>query len=211
MDKRRNSNIELLRIICMLLIVASHYIGHGLGVLPGKNGLVESFVLLWTRIAVGCFVVISGYFSVYRQNGIYYKLKQLLTDRLFYSLTISIIFLLIGKSQLNVSSIMYAIFPDLLCRHNFVASFLILYLFIPFLNKMISTLDYQEYKMLMLVFTCVFSIWPSIIGKTDFWNDNVYSYVVCMVYFYMLGAFIRIVVEKRPSLPNSLLIRLGGA
>lgn len=210
MGKIRNSNIELLRIICMLLIVASHYIGHGLGILPGVNGKVEAFILLWTRIAVGCFVVISGYFSANRQNGIYYKLKKLLADRLFYSLSISIIFLLIGKSQLNVDNIVYAIFPDLLCRHNFVASFLVLYLFIPFLNRMISALDYGEFKKLMLVFTSVFSIWPSIIGKTDFWNDNVYSYVGCMVYFYLLGAFLRIVIEKRPSLPKAPLVRLGG-
>ena len=67
----RNSNIELLRIVCMLMVVVLHFNNNGANtgivnmpaVLTGRltwGFLVESLCL----VAVNCFVLISGYFAI---------------------------------------------------------------------------------------------------------------------------------------------------
>lgn len=67
----RSSNLELFRIITMLLIVAHHYVVNS--GLYDLNGIVFAnyfsaksiFVLLfgaWGKIGINCFVMITGYF-----------------------------------------------------------------------------------------------------------------------------------------------------
>ena len=67
MDKKeRNSNIELFRIIVMLLIVAHHYV-LGYGTLMHDNPMtVQSWFLyfwgMWGKTGINCFVLITGYY-----------------------------------------------------------------------------------------------------------------------------------------------------
>lgn len=66
---KRNSNIELLRIICALMIVAHHYSLHGMGAawnydyVPLAKMYVE-FLGMFGKLAVNVFFIISGYFLV---------------------------------------------------------------------------------------------------------------------------------------------------
>ena len=67
----RNSNIELLRILCMLMVVILHFNNNG-----ANTGIVNMPELLTTRltwgflvesfciVAVNCFVLVSGYFGI---------------------------------------------------------------------------------------------------------------------------------------------------
>ena len=64
----RNSNLELYRIIVMLLIVAHHSVWHS-GIMPTLSQdpfCVKSifyYVLgMWGRAGIDCFVLITGYF-----------------------------------------------------------------------------------------------------------------------------------------------------
>ena len=67
-QKKRCSNIELYRIIVMLMIVAHHYVvNSGLGeVLCDGNLSPNSFFFclfgMWGKIGINCFVLITEYF-----------------------------------------------------------------------------------------------------------------------------------------------------
>lgn len=70
-SRQRDSNIELFRIITMLLIVAHHYVvNSGLTLESGPiyaDPLSEQSVFLllfgaWGKIGINCFVLITGYF-----------------------------------------------------------------------------------------------------------------------------------------------------
>lgn len=63
--KERNPGIELLRIVSMLMIVASHSITHGnFNDFPfSLNGVFAIALSQGARIGVDCFVLITGYFS----------------------------------------------------------------------------------------------------------------------------------------------------
>ena len=67
MEKKRNLNIEVLRVVSMFMVIVLHALGHG-GVLDyyqlGDSGyfifwLIEAFCM----VAVNCFVLITGYFG----------------------------------------------------------------------------------------------------------------------------------------------------
>lgn len=66
--KQRNSNLELYRIIVMMLIVAHHSVYHS-GVMEdmAQNSLnmksVFYYILgMWGKTGIDCFVLITGYF-----------------------------------------------------------------------------------------------------------------------------------------------------
>lgn len=66
--RERNSNFEILRIICMLLIVAHHFSVHGGFYYDASvislNRFWIQFLIPCGRVGTNCFVMISGYFLV---------------------------------------------------------------------------------------------------------------------------------------------------
>ena len=71
---KRDSNFELLRIICMVLIVIHHFSVHGgyftetQGTLPFNATLIDLFAM-GGRLGVNIFVLISGYFLINSKLG----------------------------------------------------------------------------------------------------------------------------------------------
>lgn len=92
---RRNSSIELLRIVLMLLIVVHHGIVHGLGLTalsPKFNSVLlfnpeNSPIILLVNalciVGVNCFILISGYYGIRFSKK---KLWYLISILLFYSI-----------------------------------------------------------------------------------------------------------------------------
>lgn len=66
--KQRNSNLELYRIIVMLLIVAHHYVvNSGMMEEMAKDPLSSRSLFfyifgMWGKTGINCFVLITGYF-----------------------------------------------------------------------------------------------------------------------------------------------------
>ena len=82
--KIRNSNIELLRIISILMIIAGHYYVHGgfSDVSPFNECVLKIFGGC-AKIGVACFVLITGYFGDKIKPG---RVVYLIKDRWVYSL-----------------------------------------------------------------------------------------------------------------------------
>ena len=89
MEKKRQSNYEVLRVIAMAMIVAMHFmLKGGIAVPMSENGslvnhvawLIEAFCI----VAANCYVLISGYFLVEVQWKLR-KLISLVAQILFYS------------------------------------------------------------------------------------------------------------------------------
>jgi surface polysaccharide O-acyltransferase-like enzyme len=100
MVKKRNSSIELLRIISILMVIISHYSVHN-GVdnsllpLSVNRILLESFSL--GNIGVMLFVMITGYFMSVNKNGLgISKLLTLYLQVLFYSFGLYLLFIIFG-------------------------------------------------------------------------------------------------------------------
>lgn len=104
--KKRQSNIELLRIISMILILAHHFSVHG-----GFNILKTSFTInrLWIqflqfggKIGVNIFVIISGYFLITSKGIKISKVLKLWLQLFFYSVSIYTLFVLTGVEVVSI-------------------------------------------------------------------------------------------------------------
>ena len=102
--KERSSNLELFRIITMILIVAHHYVvNSGLAYIDGPicaNPLSwrSLFLLIfgaWGKIGINCFVLITGYFMC-RSSITLKKFAKLLCEVMFYKIIIGCIFMISG-------------------------------------------------------------------------------------------------------------------
>lgn len=144
----RNSNIELLRILCMLMVVVLHFNNHG-----ANNGIVNMPAQLTSSlswgflveslciVAVNCFVLISGYF------GISLKLRSVFKFYLqcfFIGLSSYLLYLWLSPATLSWT----LLFERLLAfTHNgwwFVVSYLGLMLISPVLNAAADNLSQKQ-------------------------------------------------------------------
>ncbi len=138
----RNSNIELLRICLMLMIITYHVMLHGLGlrnVLSADSHItfgiaINSFVI----IAVNTFIFISGYF------GIRFKIKNiisLLTQAVFYSVVLYIIFSLINNTPILIRQLIQSFLPISTYTWWFISTYIGLYILSPIINKGVSEIE----------------------------------------------------------------------
>ena len=97
-QNQRNSNLELLRVISMILIVMSHGDNWmGLAQMYETkvcvNKLIADWLNLGGQIGVGCFLLISGYFMVEQQFNLK-RIFRLLGEVWFYSIGIFVIYII---------------------------------------------------------------------------------------------------------------------
>lgn len=196
-DDKRQSNIELMRIICMLLVVAHHYVVHGgaLGIsyLGETNRLMLYIVQMWPRVAINCFVLATGYFACnFDFKKSISKLKKLWMDRWLYSIIVSGFMIgVLGANEPTFGNVLKSVFPTLISKHNYVTSFIILYIFIPYINEAIINFSKETFSKLLICATVIFSLLPTCLKWTNMYTDNIYSYVFWMIYIYLIGAYLR--------------------
>lgn len=115
--KARSSNIELFRIISMLMIVAHHYVVN-LGLLDyidAKFALQfkDYFLLLFGwggKTGINCFVLITGYFMC-ESNITKKKFFKLLAECYFYAIVLWILFFCTRYEPFSVKGFLKMVFP----------------------------------------------------------------------------------------------------
>ena len=185
--KKRNSNIELLRIISMIMIVLSHYTVHN-GVenylLPfGINRYLLEITTLGNT-GVILFILITGYFSIDKEKIAFKKIFLLVTQTLFYSVTIYLIFCLLGNETISMKTIVYNFMPITFKQYWFVTAYLLLYIFIPYINIFLNNLKKEEFKKFLFINFIIFSIFGII-------SDLNASDLTDFIFFYSIGAYIK--------------------
>lgn len=134
----RNSNIELFRIISMLVIVAHHYVANS-GVINEIVGITEPqlkdyFLLIWGwggKTGINCFVLITGYFMCKSQITAE-KFIKLLAEVEFYNIIIYAVFCLTGYTTFAWKAFLDRIILFKSISDGFTPCFLLFYLLIPF-------------------------------------------------------------------------------
>ena len=138
----RKSNIELLRIIGMLMIIAHHYVVNS-GIMdafePRSTSANYIFLTLWGmwgKTAINLFILISGYFMC-TSNLTIRRYCKVFLEYIYYELGIYLIMLVVGYEAVGLNRIfdlLFGIFRYANGSGNFLSSFLIFYFFIPFIN-----------------------------------------------------------------------------
>lgn len=174
----RNSNVELLRCILMLLIVISHFVAHNIldrnletPLSPNDINYISSNLLLSASVgAVNCFVIISGYYTI----------KLSLRKLILFILPIVFYEFVLGALFFKVKPQSY-----MLLNYWFVQYYLALMLLSPILNYGLERLKKQWFTMILLLSFIFFILpIPSITGNRGM---NIYIFIL----MYMIGYYIR--------------------
>lgn len=189
--KRRDSNLELYRIIVMLLIVAHHYVVNSdlFQILPTSPHSATSAVMLlfgaWGKTGIDCFVLITGYFMC-RQSFSWQKLLKLYLQITFYVVVIYGIFCITGHEKFSPFKAAMTLFPVKSISDGFGSCFILFYLFIPFLNIFIKALSKREHAALVMLTLVMYTLLPSGGIRLTF------NYVSWFGVLYLIASYIRL-------------------
>lgn len=193
--RKRDSNLELLRIILMFLIIAHHYVvNSGLTDADGPiaNNLLspKSMGLLiygaWGKVAINCFVLITGYFTC-KMNIPARKFFKLLFEVLFYNIIIGTIFIICGYTQPSISAIVEMFFPFTQIAKNFTGTYLLFFLCLPFLNILVHNMTEKQHFSLLITLGFIYVF----LGTIPYIVIN-FNYVTWFSVIYLIAAFIRL-------------------
>lgn len=206
-SKVRDSNLELLRIICMFLIVGYHFVGgtESWIVYPQFstfNLVAYHCIGLWGQAAVLCFVMITGYFMINGRVRLS-KIIRLAAETWFYSIGLTAIMVWAGLAELNPDMTLRTFFPLMFRSYWFITDYIILLLISPILNRLIHVLSRKELGYSIVVMLFVLFVWG---GMTEF---GFVQTIPFMIIFYMLAGYIRLypnrVTESRRIAPAVLV------
>ncbi len=185
--KKRNSSIELLRIISMIMIIVSHCSVHGLKELNSTifiNNIIRDIFTLG-NLGVTIFVIITGYVS-YGKNIKISKIIKLEFQVIFYSLILYIISSIIMHTNILSIDLVKSIFPIIFKKYWFISAYIILYLFVPYINMIIDKFDNDILKKLIITNIVLVFIIPTITTSDLFFNE-----LFQFISFYLVGAYIK--------------------
>ena len=189
--KLRSSNIELYRIVVMLFIVMHHMVANSgvLDVMDVQPTATHSIVLylvgMWGKTGINCFVLITGWFMC-KSHITAHKFFKLLLWIMFYNLAIALIFRLTGYAAYSIKGIIAATMPVKSITYDFIGCYLLFYLFIPFLNKMIDNLNGKEHALLVILCLFTYSLLPTLHVRITF------NYVTWFCILYLIASYLRL-------------------
>lgn len=198
--KERQSNIELLRIICMFMIVMHHFVGNvwypGILLMQMPNSLPEAIFLLshcLFFIGVNCFVLISGYFSIKTSLRSFLHLYGFYA---FYALLIALaqyfgdahyVMMPLGEKWFHIA--VHSLMPWDNNDFWFMNAYLALFMMAPMLNAAICGMEKMMYIRILVLLTILNVILG---GFFSIEGLNTWGFCVAQfVYLYMIGGYIR--------------------
>lgn len=191
----RNSNLELFRIIAMLLIIAHHYVVNSglMDVIKENPGADASkFLALfgaWGKTGINCFVLITGYFMCKSSISLH-KFLKLVTQIIFYNLVIFGVFVLAGVEPFSIKQLIGKLHLIRNMNNGFTSGFIIFYLFIPFLTILVNNLTRRQHLILALLIFATFTIGGSM--PPAFKTTVDVNYVVHFSNLFIIASYVRL-------------------
>lgn len=166
-ESKRQSNIEVLRILLTLMVITVHYNINGLtggafAVVPAETLGYELLNLLEALcvVCVNGFVLITGYFSYQGKKILLSKIVILLFWVISYNWIEYIIQILFGKSSFDTLTVLGKCVPN----NWYVMIYMALLVVSPYINIVINKLSKEKLICLSVVIFLIFPVWNT------FWN-----------------------------------------
>ena len=189
----RSSNLELLRILCMLLIIGDHLTGQG-GI-ADYSTLPSSFAFCLigcgSRIACSVFILIGGLFLCEQP----YKTRRPLSLWLslwLYTVPVTLLCKLAGM-DVSFGALRWAAFPASTRQLWFISDYLLLLLCVPLLNRVLRGLSRPAHRGSLAVLAVPLLIYPTVFGGDGVVSDTAWMFL----YEYLLVAYLRRYPDNR--------------
>lgn len=170
LTKERNSNIELLRLLLMVMVILLHFNNEAIGgaFTLVTNNPASSFTLHFFESlsigAVNCFMIISGFFLYTNTKIKFGKVLDILLIVVFYSYLDYFLQVVFGGKSISIK---YLLAPFFI--HNYFALFYVIcYILSPFIASIWKNLAERKADFLIVILVVLFIVIPTII---DIVND----------------------------------------
>lgn len=192
--KPRSSNLELYRIVCMLMIVAHHFVVNS-GVASVGGPIIDnprtanSFFLLlfgaWGKTGINCFLMITGYFMCKSKITVR-KFLKLLMQVVFYIIVIYLVLLVAGYETTNLRRLV-TLFPVWDIDKGFSSCFIVFYLTIPFWNILVQNMNKRQHEWLLILLLGCY------VGLGSFPTfELTFNYVTWFGIIYLIASYIKL-------------------
>lgn len=188
----RDSNFELLRIIAMIMIIAHHFSVHGGFCFSDEhltvNRLWINYLSIGGKLGEDLFVLISGYFLVYKDKGHIARLFILWITLCFYSVIMYVVFTLAGQTDsFSVKSFVKCFLPVSRSEWWFASTYFVMVLFVPFYNKFLRELKQKEYIKFIILGGVCWCVIPTVLFSS-FEGNN----LIWFLYLYAVAGYLRL-------------------
>ena len=195
---KRNANIELLRIISMIMVTTLHALGKGnllvnVAEHPSVNAWVAWGLEALSISAVNIFMLISGYFLIDSK----FKLSrfiELIAQTIFYTAGTFIVlyaFGVVGKSETDVFWILNYLLPIHMDVYWFITSYVVLYALLPIIAEGVHRITQKQLGtivIILLIYECGFKSFLPFRMYTD---EHGYSFLWYLIVF-LVGSYLKL-------------------
>ena len=188
--KNRESNIEMLRILCTLLIISSHFLG--IGHISQKDScfylMVNTMMSDLSRVACTVFIIISAWFSLDKSTNIS-KVFHVWLTTIMYMVPLTII----GHHYNLFAEDMYVVKCSFLPVSYgygaawFTSVYIVLMLISPLLNYILQNVQRNIMKFYLFTYFCAFSLFATIFHE----NGKYALELVAFSFVYLLTGYIK--------------------
>lgn len=197
-EGKRNANMELLRIISMMMVTMLHALTKSELLLFMGNEIPANGWIAWVLEAlsvssVNIFMLISGYFLISSKFKIG-RLVEIVFQTIFYSAGPFVLFLILGKfplEDINVYKLLDYFLPIHMETYWFISAYVIIYLMLPLITSGVRAMSEKQLCGVilgLLVFECVIK---SVLPVRLAMDKQGYSFLWYLILF-LVGAQIRL-------------------
>lgn len=204
----RDSNIELLRIVSMMLIILFHFSVHGPWPADGvlATDVAVGALAFGGKLGVNCFVLITGYFMT-RSSVRMASVARVVLETWFYSWGLLILFAVAQPELVTQARLEKAVLPLVSGEYWFITNFVALMVVSPFLNLLFDRLSRRGKSRLAAIGFVTISVLPTLTTFNPLGSDLLWFF-----YLYLMGGWIRELMEgaEDAGALASALARDGG-
>ena len=186
--RTRSSNLELLRILLMLMIVCYHAVLYG-GLMGCADGsAAKNTALLFNiggQLGVSGFVLITGYFlskTAFKLS----RIVRLVLKAIFYTVAVYLALCACGVVGFDGAYFTMRFFPILTSRYWFLTAYVLVAALSPALNLVLEHAAKRLLQIYLILGPVVLQLVPLLVDKNPY-----YSSTLWFVYLYCLGGYIR--------------------
>lgn len=207
MPSKKEVYFEILRLICIFLVMFNHTAPTGYLAYVGENNAIKYFLYLFfsvaCKMAVPVFFMISGALLLGKKEPITVLLKKRVIRMLIVLILISIpYYLWLSKdSPKNLMSFFQAIYSEeVIPSLWYLYAYLAFLLMLPFLRAMVFNMKENEYRYLIflqLIFSVLYCVVDNFISTGHNSSFNLGIVLETNLFYPMIGYYIDKVVDKK--------------
>lgn len=148
------------------------------------------FVYITSLVSVNVFGIITGWLNCDKKYYKWNRIIELLLTVLFWCVVITALLFPILHNRLTLNDFIIVLFSALKGRYWYITSYVFIFFLMPYLNRIVTSLDRNEFKKMLIILLILLSLLPTFF-KTDFFKSNGGMSPLWLMVCYFIGAYIK--------------------